>query len=302
MEPALFAKALAIAALLPLAGAQSLSIQPPRPAPIHPWAEACKDWDDWDKAGPPFKVYGNTWYVGTCGISALLITGPRGHVLIDTGTEQGAEVVLANVTRLGFKPRDIKILLSSHEHFDHVGGMAKLQAATGAKVLASPVAALVLRTGKDSADDPQSGMHKPMRPVPKVSLVRDGQPVRVGPLAITPIFTPGHTPGATSWQWQSCEGGHCKTIVYADSLSAVSRNGYRFSDHPEYLAAFKQSAARVEALGCDVLLTPHPSASTMRNLLLARDLAAPGLRPCEWYGRNIRGNLLVRLIKENPPK
>jgi metallo-beta-lactamase class B len=302
MEPALFAKALAIAALLPLAGAQSLSIQPPRPAPIHPWAEACKDWDDWDKAGPPFKVYGNTWYVGTCGISALLITGPRGHVLIDTGTEQGAEVVLANVTRLGFKPRDIKILLSSHEHFDHVGGMAKLQAATGAKVLASPVAALVLRTGKDSADDPQSGMHKPMRPVPKVSLVRDGQPVRVGPLAITPIFTPGHTPGATSWQWQSCEGGHCKTIVYADSLSAVSRDGYRFSDHPEYLAAFKQSAARVEALGCDVLLTPHPSASTMRNLLLARDLAAPGLRPCEWYGRSIRGNLLVRLIKENPPK
>lgn len=302
MEPALFVKALAIAALLPLAGAQSLSIQPPRPAPIQPWAEACKDWDEWDKAGPPFKVYGNTWYVGTCGISALLVTGPRGHVLIDSGTEQGAEVVLANVARLGFKPRDIKILLSSHEHFDHVGGMAKLQAATGAKVLASPVAALVLSTGKDSADDPQSGMHKPMRPVPKVGLIRDGQPVRMGPVAITPIFTPGHTPGATSWQWQSCEGGDCKTIVYADSLSAVSRDSYRFSDHPDYLAAFRRSAARIESLGCDVLLTPHPSASTMRSLLQGGDLASPGLRPCEWYGRKVRGDLLIRLLRERPAK
>ena len=291
-------KALALAALLPLAGAQSLSVHPPKPAPVHPWVSACKDWDDWDKAGPPFKVHGNTWYVGTCGISAFLVTGPKGHVLIDSGTEAGAEAVLKNVAALGFAPRDIKILLSTHEHFDHVGGMARLQAATGAKVLASPVAARVLITGKDTADDPQAGMHKPMRPVAKVGLLRDGQPVRLGPLVLTPVFTPGHTPGATSWRWQSCEGADCKSIAYADSLSPVSRDDYRFSDHPAYLAAFQRSADRIEALGCEILLTPHPSASSMRALLQGGDLAAPGSRPCEYYGRKVRGDLRVRLIKE----
>lgn len=289
---------LALAALIPLAGSQTANIAPPQPASIHPWVAACTDWDDWDKAAPPFKVYGNTWFVGTCGISALLVTGPKGHVLIDSGTEQGAEVVLANIARLGFKPRDIKVLLSSHEHFDHVGGMARLQQATGAKVLASPVASSVLRTGKDTAEDPQSGMHKPMRPVAKVGLLRDGQPVRVGPLAITPIFTPGHTPGATSWRWQSCEGKDCKTVVYADSLSPVSRDDYRFNDHPAYLTAFKRSADRIEAIGCDILLAPHPSASPMRGQLQGGSLASPGSRPCEFHARSVRANLKVRLIKE----
>lgn len=124
-----------------------------------------------------------------------------------------------------FKPRDIKVLLSNHEHFDHVGGMARLRQATGAKVLASPVAASVLRTGKDSAEDPQAGIHKPMRPVAKVSLLRNGQAVGVGPLAPRPVFTPGHTPRRQQhWRWQSCEGADCKTIVYADIFSPVSRD------------------------------------------------------------------------------
>lgn len=295
----MFAKAaLALAALIPLAAAQTASIHPPRPAPAHPWVVACKDWDDWDKAGPPLKVHGNTWYVGTCGISAILVTGPNGHILIDSGTEQGAEVVLRNIARLGFKPRDIKILLSSHEHFDHVGGMARLQRATGAKVLASPVAARVLRTGKDSADDPQAGLHKPMRPVAKVGVLRDGQTVRLGPLALTPVFTPGHTPGATSWRWQSCEGADCKTMVYADSLTPVSRDDYRFTDHPAYLAGFARSADRIEAVGCDLLLTPHPSSSSMRSLLMGGSLAAPGSRPCEHYARSVRANVQTRLNKE----
>lgn len=298
----MFGKALVFAASILLAGTQSANVAPPMPALIHPWVAACEEWDDWDKPAPPFKVYGNTWYVGTCGISALLITSPNGLVLIDSGTEQGAEVVLANVAQLGFKPRDIKLLLSSHEHFDHVGGMARLQHATGAKVLASPVAASVLRTGKDSAEDPQSGLHKPMRPVARVGLLRDGRPVRVGPLVFTPVFTPGHTPGATSWHWQSCEGGDCKVVVYADSLTPISRDDYRFSDHPAYLAAFRQSADRIEAISCDILLTPHPSASSMRGLLQGGNLASPGSRPCVFHARGVRASLRVRLIKEGQPQ
>ena len=85
----------------------------------------------------------------------------------------------------------------------------------------------------------------------------------LGNLKLTPIATPGHTPGALTWQWESCEGDVCKTIVYADSLSPVSRDDYKFSDHPDYLAEFRAGIARLRALDCDILLTPHPSHSDM---------------------------------------
>src|SRR5687767_5418483 len=80
------------------------------------WAEACADWDEWEKPGPPYRIHGNTYYVGTCGISAILISGDDGHVLIDSGTDAGAALVAANIEALGFTLSDVKILLMSHEH------------------------------------------------------------------------------------------------------------------------------------------------------------------------------------------
>jgi metallo-beta-lactamase class B len=264
------------------------------------WAAACSDSDGWDKPGPPFRIYGETYYVGTCGIAAILISSPKGHILIDSGTEKGADVVLANIRALGFKPTDVATLLSSHEHYDHVGGLAKIQEATGAKVFASPAAAPVLTTGKDSPEDPQHGMHPPMRPVQQVSVIGEGQKVRYNRdgLFPTPIFTPGHTPGATSWQWQSCEGKTCKTIVYADSLSPISSDSYRFSDHPEYVEAFAKGLAAISAAPCDILLTPHPSASAIREKLRRGDLATGGAGQCRAYAQRKAADLQARLAKE----
>ena len=93
------------------------------------------------------RIHGNTYLVGTCGISAILVTGSDGHVLIDGGTEKGAEVIAANIRELGFKLKDIKFLLISHEHFDHVGGIARLQKLTGATLVASAPAAKVMNSG-----------------------------------------------------------------------------------------------------------------------------------------------------------
>ena len=101
------------------------------------WAATCKDWDEWDKPAPPVRIHANTYLVGTCGISSILITGEDGHVLIDGGTEAGAELIAANIRQLGFKLRDIRFLLISHEHIDHVGGIARLQQLTGATLVAS---------------------------------------------------------------------------------------------------------------------------------------------------------------------
>ena len=263
------------------------------------WARQCKDWDDWDKAGPPYLIHGQTYYVGTCGIAAILIVGPEGHTLIDSGTDAGAKVVAANIRKLGFKPADVNTLLMTHEHHDHVGGMACLQKLTGAHLVASPRAAPVLDSGIADPDDPQAMEHArfPAAHVTDVLNLKDGEARILGATELRAMATPGHTPGATSWQWKSCETeDRCLTIVYADSLTPVSSDGYRFSDHPGYLAAFRASLAKIASLDCDILLSPHPSASGMRDRLLKGTLVDP--QGCRAYAAKLSKQLEERLAKE----
>jgi metallo-beta-lactamase class B len=260
------------------------------------WAEHCKPWDDWDKPAPPFKIYGNTYYVGTCGISSILVAGDNGHILIDGGTELGAKIVAANIETLGFAMGDVKLLLHSHEHFDHVAGLAYLKKLSGAEVIASAIAKPVLETGVVNAEDPQAGMHDPFPQVGVDRIVADGQTIELGKTAITAVSTPGHAPGALSWSWEACEQDACQTVVYADSLSPVSGKSYQFSQHPEYLSSYKRGLQSVAALKCDVLLTPHPSASKMVERISAGTLM--GSMSCEEYADSVLARLEDRLRKE----
>lgn len=259
--------------------------------------QACEEWDDWDKPAPPVRLHGNSYLVGTCGIASILIAGDEGHVLIDSGTEAGGEVVLRNIRRLGFDPADVKMILHSHEHFDHVGGMARLARVTGAQVIASPEAARAYANGVPISADPQSGMHQPYPAIAVSRTIEDGEQLRLGNIRLTAIATPGHSPGALSWSWGSCDGAVCYRMVYADSLSPVSSDHYRFSDHPAYLAAYRQSLERLAAQDCDILLTPHPSASNMLERMAGRaplvDSAA-----CRAYAEKQGQRLSERLAKE----
>lgn len=212
----------------------------------------------WTEPVEPHVIYGNTYFVGTKGLSAILITSPQGHVLIDAPLPDNAERVEANIRKLGFRVEDIKIILNSHAHFDHAGGMAKLANDSGATVRATAAGAKELRVGGDDAGDPQHGEAPLFAPVDAKGDVVDGTVVRLGQLALTAHITPGHTPGGTAWTWRSCEGANCKTIAYVDSLSAYSADSYRFSDHPDYVAAYRKTFDRVAALPCDILLAPHP--------------------------------------------
>ena len=297
------------ASLLAAALAQVITVPlqpPPRQVerPIAPIETAgaifdgtCKEWDDWDKPAPPVRIHGNTYLVGTCGISSILITGSEGHVLIDSGTEKGADLVAANIRRLGFRLSDVKFLLHSHEHIDHVGGMARLQQLTGAKLVASANAAAVFRTGAPRSGDPQAGMHPPFRAARVDRVIKHGDTVRLLDLKLTAVDTRGHTPGALSWTWVSCDGGVCRNMVYADSLSPVSRDDYRFSVHPAALQAFRTSIARVAALDCEILMTPHPSAS---NLVARLGDRAPieNSDACRDYAAKLSQQLDERLAKE----
>ena len=266
--------------------------------PADQWVQECTDWDEWDKRAEPFRIHGDTYHVGTCGISAILVAGPEGHVLIDTGTREGSRVVLDNIRLLGFRPENLTAILTSHEHFDHVGGAWWVHQNSGARVYTSPQAQRVIGTGEANPDDPQYGMHPPMHAMPagSVRTVTPGEPVTLAGLTFLPVATPGHTPGALSWQWESCDGADCKTIVYADSLSPVSSETYRFSDNPDYVAAYRAGLNRLAALDCDILLTPHPSASRMRDKLVAGNLSADPT--CPEYANSISARLDQRFAQE----
>lgn len=297
-----FAAAQILPIVVPLGRPQVIE-QPRAPIEISgpEFALKCKDWDDYDKPAPPVRIFGNTYLVGTCGISSILITDPAGDILIDGGTEKDADLIAANIRELGFRLSDVKYLLHSHEHYDHVGGLAKLQRLTGAQLVASPAAAGVLNSGMAGDGDPQQGTSAPFAAAHVDRVIRDGEQVRVGNTVLTAVATPGHTPGALTWRWGSCQGGVCRQIVYADSLTPVSSKDYRFSDHAAYLAAYRASIAKVGALDCDILLTPHPSASDMVNrLALGKSLENPDA--CKAYAAQLTKQLDDRLAKEAAAK
>ncbi|RKF19287.1 subclass B3 metallo-beta-lactamase [Altericroceibacterium spongiae] len=262
------------------------------------WAQQCEQWDEWSKAGPPFRIYGNSYYVGTCGISSILITGDQGHVLIDGGTTAGPDIIAANIEKLGFKLSDVKLLLISHEHYDHAGGIAELQRRSGAKLLVTPEAKPVMESGIPAENDPQKADLLPFPAARVDGTLENGKPVRVGSLLLIPHVTPGHTPGAVSWQWRSCAGRTCAAMVYADSLSPVSSGSYRFSDHPAYVAAYRKGLAHLAQLDCTILLTPHPSASHMwKRFSFGSPFGEPS---CRAYARDLSERLDGKLGHENP--
>lgn len=286
---------LILAALLTIAPAALLA----RPAsPARPTlAAACADKDGWDDPAPPARIHGTTYMVGTCGITALLVTSRKGHVLIDAGTAEAAPLVAANIKALGFKLRDVKWIVNSHEHHDHAGGLAAMKRLTKASFAARRPAVAMLIRGQTAPDDPQFGILDDFPPVVITRVIADGEQIVVGPLALTAIATPGHTKGGTSWTWRSCEAAACHMIVYADSMSAVSRADFRFSDHPALVATFRATFARVAALPCDLLITPHPSASNLFDRVSGK---APLIDPtaCRTYAAVARKRLDDRLAKD----
>ena len=234
----------------------------------------CKDCAAWNTAQAPFRIYGNTYYVGVHGLSSILITSDRGHILIDGDLPESAPRIAASIRQLGFRVEDVKLILNSHVHFDHAGGIAELQRLSGAEVAASASSAKVLKAGHSGPDDPQFHQLPGIPRVVRVRVIGNDEVLHVGPLEITAHLTAGHTAGGTSWSWKSCEQARCLAIAYVDSLTAVSDDSFLFSrntTYPTVLADFERSFVTVSALPCDILLTPHPEASALWSRLARRD-------------------------------
>jgi metallo-beta-lactamase class B len=292
--------------LLPSAASLAADVVPDPPHVCDPCAQ-------WNEPREPFHVYGNTWFVGTGGLGSILITSPKGHILIDGGLPQSAPLIARNIETAGFKLADVKLILNSHTHYDHAGGIAALLRATHAQVAASPESKLALERGGPTEADPQFGFgakdndYAPVRPVRAIA---DGETLRVGDLAVTAHFTPGHTPGGTSWSWLECENKAgkkvCLHMVYADSLNSVSAPGFRFTgdaQHASRVESFEHSIDEVANLPCDILLAAHPVFVDL-DAKLARWKQDPKVNPlidtgaCKAYAAGARARLDQRIAEE----
>lgn len=262
----------------------------------------CDQCESWNQVRAPFRLYGNTWYVGTAGLASILVETANGLILIDGALPQSAALIDASIQSLGFDTRDITAILVSHAHFDHVGGVAALQRFSGAKVYASSRAREPLLVGRLEDDDPQyvadtdDGSFPPIR---QVIAVDDGDVVSVGGVDIKAVFTPGHTPGGVSWTWQSCALNTCYNIVYADSLSSVSAAGFEFASSGvanDIIA----SAGIIGDLDCDIFLSPHPFFFGMQDKLERNDAGNPFINnlACVLYAESMLAWLEQRLDAE----
>ncbi|HMS02274.1 MAG TPA: subclass B3 metallo-beta-lactamase [Gemmatimonadaceae bacterium] len=292
---------LVLGALLPAL----LDAQSPVAAPLDLSVTRCDACAEWNEPQRPFRVHGNTYYVGTRGLSAILVTSPEGHVLIDGALPESAPLIAASIRALGFRLEDVRVLLNSHAHYDHAGGLASLQRASGAQVLLHPWSAKVLRIGTSTSEDPQYGLLLPFPGVRADRELQDGEVVRVGSLALTAHFTGGHTPGGTTWSWRSCEGSQCWDIVYADSQSPISDDAFRFTRNDRYPVVredFARAQRLFETMPCDVLLAPHPSLSDAFARQARRDAGdATAFRDpsaCRNYAALSRSRLADRLARE----
>ena len=228
------------------------------------------------------------------------------HLLIDAGLPQSAALIRANVESLGFRMRDVKLIVNSHAHYDHAGGIAELQRASGARVAASPWSAKVMKTGTSQPGDPQLGIAFAYPAVSNVETFAFEDTLRVGPIALVPHATGGHTPGGTSWSWRSCDAAGCLDFVYADSETPVSADDFLFtrnSTYPTAIADFERSFATLEHLSCDVLVTPHPAVSSLWDRVSPSDgTIGPAFvdrDACKRYAATARRALAQRVAKEN---
>lgn len=210
---------------------------------------------DWNEPFKPFQMIGNIYYVGTRGLACYIIKTKAGLILLDTAMQESSPIVRANIEALGFALKDVKIMISSHAHFDHVAGHADMKAATGAKVYAMKEDIEILESGGKKGFHPIPPFYKPVK-VDKV--LKDRAVVRLGEVTMTAHHTPGHTEGNTAWTMKVMENGKSYNVVFTCSLSI--NPGVKMVNNPTWAGvadAYAKSFARLKTLPCDVFLGPH---------------------------------------------
>ncbi len=242
-------------------------------AVMAPAAQA-DDNSNWVKPIKPYRVVGNIYYVGSEGLSAWLITSSQGHVLLDGGpSAEGGKLIERSIQQLGFQLADVKVLINSHAHFDHAGGIAQLKAdIPTAKVWASRLDEPALEKGQHFGDNDNG-----LTPFPAVKVDKgfgDGQKLKVGETTLVAHLTPGHTIGCTTWTTQVTEKGRPLNVTFPCSLSVAGNHLVGNKTHRSIVADYRASFVAMRAIPTDVVLPSHEEQGdllTKRRKLLRGD-------------------------------
>ncbi len=295
--------ALAATPLLSFAQAAAPALDPLTQPIASPYAA------QWNRPQQPARIHGDTYYVGVGGLSVALIHTRDGLILIDGALPQSVAAIKEHILELGFRLEDVKFILNTEAHFDHSGGIAALARDSGAQVIASPLGAQALRAGSVLAMDPQAGEIDAMPAVENVREIADGETLQLGEVTITARYTPGHTPGSTSWTWVSCEDAErqdCLNVVFGASLTPVAADDFHYlgdDRHADLTPAFRRVMQDFARLPCDILISAHPDHSgadeKLRRLL---EGATPNpfidAQACRDYAAKNEAKLDARIAKE----
>lgn len=225
----------------------------------------------------PFKIMGNVYYVGANNIASILVATPRGHILIDTGTQKMAAVVFPNIVKLGFNPAEIKLMLISHAHYDHMETMETIRRITGATVAALEAEVPALVSGHDLSSNETWGQE----PIQVGRVLKSGDDITLGGSTIKVIWTPGHTLGAAAYFITTQENGRAYQIVFGGPPGPITGEP-KYDTRPE--DAFNSYKA-LRAMNPDILITGHPQNLLNGKLdaLWANKRPSPlALQPGQW--------------------
>jgi metallo-beta-lactamase class B len=211
----------------------------------------------WNRPVEPFRIVGNVYYVGAWEVTAYLIATPQGHILLDSGFAETVPQIERNVRTLGFKFEDVKILLNSHAHFDHAGGLSQLKRLTGARLIASAAdAELLARGGKN---DFQFGDRLSYEPVKVDETVGNGEKIVLGGTTLMAHLTPGHTRGCTTWTMKVSDHGRDNDVVFVGSASIPGYTLVGNKAYPSIVSDYERTFAVLHSLPCDIFLGSHGS-------------------------------------------
>jgi metallo-beta-lactamase class B len=223
--------------------------------PVVAKAQLTPEWQSWNNPVQPVRIIGNIYYVGASDVSSFLITTPKGHILIDGGFDETVPLIQAGMKQLGFKIEDVKILLNSHAHADHAGGLATLKQLTGAKLLASKADAELL--GNGGKGDFHWGDRLAFKPVKVDRTFNDKETIELGDVKLTARLTPGHTKGATTWTLKVKEGDKVYDVVIISSASVPGYTLTNNAKYPKIIEDYAHTFQVLKTLPCDVFLGPH---------------------------------------------
>jgi metallo-beta-lactamase class B len=202
----------------------------------------------WNQPVKPFRIIGNIYYVGAANVSSFLIRTPQGAILLDGGFPETAPLIEKSIAELGFSVKDVKILLNSHAHYDHCGGLAELKKLSGARMIASERDAPVLNTAQGGAG--------PFPAVRVDRVIADKQIVELGGVTLTAHITPGHTKGCTTWTMPVSDRGKTYQVAFYCSTSVVDKL-VNNAGYPNIVSDYERSFAELRKMPCDVFLAPH---------------------------------------------